>query len=187
MMTDDSTPNEITLLLADGEEMCVKYELVATSGPIRETFAGCEFECNNNEFPLQSVTKEVMCKVLEYCEYHLNEQEQPTPAEEAEAATNLDDPCEWDVKFAESMHPRMALDCVVAADYLEMVDLRTLLCRDIAVRIHGLKTAPEIREKLCIESDMTQEEEDRLRKEVEEKFMKGDENKEDSSEDDDDN
>lgn len=169
----DCEREPIQLLLADGS-MSVDYNLAEMSGAIRDTFNEQNMVGNNN-FPLPNVTKEVMCKVLEHCEYHLNNEKEADNVVEnddnAEKEPNLDDFCKWDLDYAASMHPRLAIECVKAADFLELLDLRSLLCRDIAARIMNLKTPAEIREKLCIESDMTLEEEERLRKEVMEKYM----------------
>lgn len=126
--------------------------------------------------PLPNVSGQVLELVIQWITKH---KEDPLPPEEEDPTTayaRTDDIPEWDVAFFKEMTlggPRLdgydhrcLFELVLAANYLEIKDLRTAICKTVANMIKG-KTAEEIRTMWNIKSDFTKEEEEEVRKENE--------------------
>jgi S-phase kinase-associated protein 1 len=102
---------------------------------------------------LPSIKTVTLQRVISYCEHYqgLTPSEIPKPLPSNTLSGVID---KWDEEFIDIKDRQQLLDLVLAADYLEISELKKLCAARIAVSIKG-KTTQEMREHLGIVNDYT--------------------------------
>jgi len=116
----------------------------------------------NDVVPLSEVDADTLRRVIEYCEYHAA-QDAAKKKDGADEKAIAEKALEWNRSFFD-VDLDILSSLVNAANYLDMQRLLDDGCMKIANMIKG-KSVGEIRAILGIESDMTKEEEDNIKKE----------------------
>lgn len=120
--------------------------------------------------PLIQVKGDTLALVVEYMEYHSNQP--PTDIPRPLRGPIRDLLCEFDQTFIftkclkdndEKQHDTL-IDVILAANFLQIRELRDLSCATVASMIKG-KTPDQIQALFNIDSDFTPEEEERIREE----------------------
>ncbi|CAN8292291.1 unnamed protein product [Cochlearia groenlandica] len=110
--------------------------------------------CAGEPIPLPNVSAPILTKVIEYCKIH------------TEKILESNDLVAWDAEFVKVDQPTI-FALIEAADYLNICDLLDLTCKTVADMMAG-KNAEEIRALFNIVNDYTPEEEEEVRREIEE-------------------
>lgn len=172
--------NNVTFTTCDGFSIKVSQN-VATMCKIVEMMFEEEDEgevCEESKtFPLQTITKKTMDKVLEFCKYQRSfeskdltqrptEEILKTPIEKPLTSDDLSKIFpKWYVDYVD-VDQDFLFEITLAANFLDIKDLLDLCCAKNASNIKGLPLE-EIREIFGIENDLTEEEEEQLRKDNE--------------------
>ena len=102
---------------------------------------------------------------MAYCQHYQDKQpyeiQRPLPSNNLEGVVE-----KWDEEFINIGDTRELLELVIAADYLEIGELKRLGEAKIATYLKG-KTTQQMREFLGIQNNYTPEEENSIRKEYE--------------------
>ncbi|CAH8308363.1 unnamed protein product [Eruca vesicaria subsp. sativa] len=117
-------------------------------------------DCAGRVYPVQ-VTGKILGKVVEYCKKHVV----VVHGGDSSSSSGDDDLKKWDAEFITQMELSTVYDLIKAANYLDVKGLLDLTCQRVADEIAACKDHKEIRAKLGIESDFTEEEEAEVLKE----------------------
>jgi S-phase kinase-associated protein 1 len=125
---------------------------------------------DGGEFPLSTINKKTLDKVLEFCHYQQSflDPKQTgellkTPIERPIKSANISEIFpKWYVDYLD-VDQDFLYDIIIAANFLDIKDLLDLTCAKVASMIKG-RTAEEIRKIFGIVNDFTEEEEEQLRK-----------------------
>ncbi|XP_022139312.1 SKP1-like protein 14 [Momordica charantia] len=139
----------ILLKTCDNQIYEVEEAIAKQSGVIRNFLEDFDGDCV--EIPLLKVNERMLKVVMEWCAMHAGEE-----LEEKELQ-------DWESKFVAMDDLDFLYEVLMAANYLEVVDLVHRLCKKVADIIAG-KQPEEIRKIFNIENDFTPEEEAELRK-----------------------
>ncbi|PIC41258.1 hypothetical protein B9Z55_008741 [Caenorhabditis nigoni] len=125
-----------------------------------------EEQAKANPFPFENIAGDILQMVVKWCEQHKGK---PTPAENKSTPKETNIP-EWDKNFLEEVDEKegQLFDLVIAVNYLEIKELLTYCCKQIALMAKG-KTPEEMREIFMIPTD---EEDEAAAKEAEERAKK---------------
>ncbi|ULT98913.1 hypothetical protein L3Y34_000337 [Caenorhabditis briggsae] len=124
-----------------------------------------EEQAKANPFPFDNIDGDILKIAVEWCEHHKGI---PTPPEDTSLPKQVNVP-EWDQKFLEGIDKDGKLfDLVIAVNYLEIKELLTYCCKQVAMMIKG-KSPEEIREIYMIPTD---EEDAAAEKEAKERAKK---------------
>lgn len=134
----------ITLVSKSGKEYEVKYESMKKSQKIFEGFT----ENNTRRFEFREVEDTYLEKVIQYCIHH-----------ESLPLCNND---WWDEEYIK-VNPKGVIGILNAAHVLVVKELVELAMKEIAKIIKG-KTPEQIRQTFDIKNDLTQKEEEEIRK-----------------------
>ncbi|OVA10205.1 SKP1 component [Macleaya cordata] len=146
-----STKKVITLKSSDGETFDVDEAVAVESETIKQMM---EDGCADGSIPLPNMTGNILAKVIEYCKKHVVE----TSKEEGE------DLKEWDAEFVK-VDQGTLFNLISAANYLNIKNLLDLTCQTVADMMKG-KTREEIRRTFKIVNDLTPEEEEEVRRDI---------------------
>jgi S-phase kinase-associated protein 1 len=120
--------------------------------------------------PIPNVNGKTLKYVIQYMEHHHNNKAEPI---EKPLKGKIEEfISEWDKKFlytdlvkdGNEMQHELLIDCIMAANFLNIKDMLDLTCACVASMIKG-KTPEQIRTLFNIENDFTPEEEERIREE----------------------
>jgi S-phase kinase-associated protein 1 len=150
-------------------EYLVTREAAVMSGLIKDMLEDQEQD-TKTVIPIPNVNGRTLKYVIQYMEHHHNNKAEPI---EKPLKGKIEDfISEWDKKFLytdlvkdndEKQH-ELLIDCIMAANFLNIKDMLDLTCACVASMIKG-KTPEQIRTLFNIENDFTPEEEERIREE----------------------
>jgi S-phase kinase-associated protein 1 len=150
-------------------EFSVTREAAKMSGLVKDMLEDQDQE-EQTVIPIPNVTGRTLKYVIEYMEHHHNNKAEPI---EKPLKGKIDDVIsEWDKKFLftdlvkngdENEH-ELLIDCIMAANFLNIKDMLDLTCACVASMIKG-KTPEQIRALFKIENDFTPEEEEKIKEE----------------------
>eukprot|EP01006_Ploeotia_vitrea_P032755 TRINITY_DN64927_c0_g2_i3.p2 TRINITY_DN64927_c0_g2~~TRINITY_DN64927_c0_g2_i3.p2 ORF type:complete len:189 (-),score=43.73 TRINITY_DN64927_c0_g2_i3:283-849(-) len=151
------------------QEFAVSRDAAKMSGLIKDMLDDQEDQ-DQTIIPVPNVVGKTLKYVIQYIEQHHNNRGEPI---EKPLKGKIDDVvCEWDKKFLmtdlikdgdEKQH-ELLIDCIMAANFLNIKDMLELTCAACASMIKG-KTPEQIRALFNIENDFTPEEEEKIREE----------------------
>eukprot|EP01005_Ploeotia_sp_CARIB1_P001387 NODE_321_length_950_cov_870.095990_g314_i0.p1 GENE.NODE_321_length_950_cov_870.095990_g314_i0~~NODE_321_length_950_cov_870.095990_g314_i0.p1 ORF type:complete len:189 (-),score=52.16 NODE_321_length_950_cov_870.095990_g314_i0:303-869(-) len=161
------------VVLSSGDTKPVEYAVTRAaakmSGLIKDMLDDQE-DTDQTIIPVPNVNGRTLKYVIQYVEYHHNNKAEPI---EKPLKGKVEDViCEWDKKFLntdlikdgdEKQH-ELLIDCIMAANFLNIKDMLDLTCAAVASMIKG-KTPEQIRALFNIENDFTPEEEEKIREE----------------------
>ncbi|CAO4368500.1 unnamed protein product [Caenorhabditis nigoni] len=112
-----------------------------------------EEQAKANPFPFENIDGDILKMVVDWCNQHKGK---PTPPEDTNLPKQVNIP-EWDKKFLEEIDEKDKLfDLVLAVNYLEIKELLTYCCKQVAMMVKG-KSPEEIREIWMIPTDAEDE------------------------------
>jgi len=118
--------------------------------------------------PILNVSGDILGLILEYCRFHADDDGRATRRKEKEKGeNNTDNGNEWHRQYAEKLMrdtPRKLFEVSYASDYVDLRDLSAFTCKLIADAVRK-KSVNEIRNFFMIDTAMTLEEEENVRKE----------------------
>eukprot|EP00992_Anisonema_acinus_P000507 TRINITY_DN10181_c0_g1_i1.p1 TRINITY_DN10181_c0_g1~~TRINITY_DN10181_c0_g1_i1.p1 ORF type:complete len:186 (+),score=46.12 TRINITY_DN10181_c0_g1_i1:80-637(+) len=150
-------------------EYVVAREAAKMSGLIKDMLEDQD-QGEETVIPIPNVSGRTLKYVLQYIEHHWNQKAEPI---EKPLKGKIEDVIsEWDKKFLftdlvkdgdEKQH-ELLIDCIMAANFLNIKDMLDLTCACVASMIKG-KSPEQIRALFNIENDFTPEEEEKIREE----------------------
>eukprot|EP00995_Heteronema_vittatum_P009212 NODE_450_length_1373_cov_184.994713_g325_i0.p2 GENE.NODE_450_length_1373_cov_184.994713_g325_i0~~NODE_450_length_1373_cov_184.994713_g325_i0.p2 ORF type:complete len:204 (+),score=80.98 NODE_450_length_1373_cov_184.994713_g325_i0:55-612(+) len=150
-------------------EFSVSREAAKMSGLIKDMLEDGDQD-DQTVIPIPNVTGRTLKYVIQYIEHHHNNKAEPI---EKPLKGKIEDVIsEWDKKFLftdlvkggdEKQH-ELLIDCIMAANFLNIKDMLDLTCACVASMIKG-KQPEQIRTLFNIENDFTPEEEEKIREE----------------------
>jgi len=154
----------LKLKSSDGEEFSVDQQTIRCSLTIKTMLEDLGVEDGEEEFiPLPNVTATILAKVIEWATHHKDD---PPAAEDVEnKEKRTDDISSWDADFLK-VDQGTLFELILAANYLDIKGLLDVTCKTVANMIKG-KTPEEIRKIFNIKNDLTEAEEEQIRKENE--------------------
>ena len=147
---------KVKISTSDGEVIEIAEEYARMSTTIKNLLDS-GFDESEESIPLETVSKKVFDKVIEYCEYRF-----ANPEQKNTLGAYSPELAEWDQKFFDALDLPMMYDVTTAANFLDNKPLLDVMCKGIAGKIRG-KSVEEMREILNIKNDFTPEEEEELR------------------------
>ena len=138
----------ITLISKDGQDFQIEENVGFKCETIKNLIED-GLASSDSEIPISDINGNILQKVIEYGTYRFKN----------------DFNEEWNTQFC-NMSQTDLFDTILAANYLEYVELLDTCCTAIAKMISG-KTPQEIRKIFNIQNDFTEEEEKQIRKENE--------------------
>jgi S-phase kinase-associated protein 1 len=150
-------------------EFSVTREAAKMSGLVKDMLEDQEQD-EKTVIPIPNVSGRTLKYVIDYMEHHHNNKaeaiEKPLKGKVDEVISD------WDKKFLftdlvknndENDH-ELLIDCIMAANFLNIKDMLDLTCACVASMIKG-KTPEQIRALFKIENDFTPEEEEKIKEE----------------------
>ena len=150
-------------------EYAVNREAAKMSGLIKDMLEDQDSE-EQTVIPLPNVNGRTLKYVIQYIEHHWNNKAEPI---EKPLKGKVEDVIsEWDRRFlytdlikdSDEKQHELLIDCIMAANFLNIKDMLDLTCAAVASMIKG-KTPEQIRALFNIENDFTPEEEEKIREE----------------------
>jgi len=139
----------VSVKSSDGQIFEVPETVALQSGIIKKFI---DVVGTENPIPLPCVSSHILEKIIKYCTYHVHHTTQ-----------GVVDP--WDVEFV-NVDRSTLFQLAQAAHYLDITTLLDLVCQTIADAIAACETVEEMRELLNIQNDLTPQEEQEMRREV---------------------
>lgn len=113
-----------------------------------------EDDCADSEIPVPNVKSNILSKVIEYCEKHVD-------------IISIDELRNWDSEYMK-VDREMLIDLILAANFLEIKGLMDLTCQT-AAELLKQKTPDQLCQMFNVKSDFTQEEEEEIQREQEQR------------------
>ena len=143
-MADDDI---VTLQSNDGQEFQITVRAAKMSGTFKSVI---EDKGISEPIPSDSLSGEILSKVVEYCIYH-----------DANSATDNDS--SWDIDFC-GVDKETLFELIFAANYLHNQELLDLTCKTVANMLKG-KNEEETLKEFDIKEGFTKEEKEQVIKE----------------------
>jgi len=148
----------------DGEVFTVEQEIIRCSLTIKTMLDDLGLEEGDEDvIPLPNVSSAILGKVIDWATHHKDDPPPPEDAEVKEKRT--DDISSWDMDFLK-VDQGTLFELILAANYLDIKGLLDVTCKTVANMIKG-KTPEEIRKTFNIKNDLSEAEEEQIRKENE--------------------
>lgn len=148
--TFETSERNIYLTSNEGEKFSIPLETALISKLIETMFDSELPEDEEQEFPLISVSTEILSKVVEFLIHY--KKEPMTEIEKPLNSSNMNEAVQkWYVNFVNVEHDTL-FDLVLAANYMDIQPLLDLTCATIASMIKG-KTPEEINKHFNIVND----------------------------------
>ncbi|PON99338.1 S-phase kinase-associated protein 1-like [Trema orientale] len=178
--TTTTTKDAIRLKAADGVTFEVEKAVATKLGAIKNMLEeGCSFD-DENSLLLPNVSGRFLGMVLQWCEKHVDDDERKMKMKLAIEDDEddgdgghrhhllgkkkpKDEVDQWDEEFVKDMDQATLYHLLMAADYLNGVELVDLLAEKVASMIRGRKVE-EIRETFQIKNDFAPGQEEEIRR-----------------------
>jgi len=156
----------VKLQSSDGKVFEVTSKVARLSVTIRTMLDDLNIKADDPEpIPLANVPAHILSLVLKWAEQHQNDEPVPEQEEEDEE----EKPVlvgEWDKSFLSALDHSTLFELITAANFLDVKGLMAVACKTVADMLTG-KTPEEIRKEFDIEDDLSEEEKERIRKDIE--------------------
>lgn len=140
-------------------------KMSSTLDDLLKEVASCTTESNG--IPLQSIDSKTFTKVVQYCTHHVSDPVEVVEAASAASAAEEAKPLDmssWDKEFCGELDQEQQFAIILAANYLNIKPLLTLMCQSVAAMVSG-KTPQQIYRMFKVEKELTPEEEAEVLKE----------------------
>ncbi|KAF8381459.1 hypothetical protein PRIPAC_70601 [Pristionchus pacificus] len=162
-------PSLVTLVSSDSQEFKVEPKIAAMSKTVSTLMEALNMDetanaevFDKNPIPLPNVEGFVLEKVVEWCEKHKDDEPIVEQTDDGKEKCTTDIP-EWDIDFFK-VDQKTLFGVLQAANYMDIKGLMINACKTVANMIKG-KSAQQIRDHFHIVKDLTDEEEEKIRKE----------------------
>lgn len=161
---------------ADGTLLATERSVIEQSGTIRNMLTDLHTTPTSEPIHIPNVSGPILSKIIEYCQHHRQEEWRRQPAQTEEdcggdssekavkrAIGRMD---QFDHEFCRQVDQGTLFDIMLAANFLDIPPLLDLVGYTVAQMMQG-KSVEELRATFNVESDFTQEQEQKVRKENE--------------------
>ena len=157
----------VKLQSSDGKVFEVTSKVARLSVTIRTMLDDLNIKADDPEpIPLANVPAHILSLVLKWAEQHQNEEPVPVLEEEEDEEEKPVLVGEWDKSFLSGLDHSTLFELITAANFLDVKGLMAVACKTVADMLTG-KTPEEIRKEFDIEDDLSEEEKERIRKDIE--------------------
>ena len=144
-----------TIILDDKTSYSVPINILKGSGLLKTMIDVCD---QSNEVTIPKIKTEYFTKIIEYLTYHYDADNENTLLTNSEITDWDNNYCNHDIDFL--------IEFVECVNFFAIDSLLKLVCSTIQSQIACCKSIDELRTKLHIINDFTQEEEDKIKKEI---------------------
>ncbi|KAK9822968.1 hypothetical protein WJX74_009886 [Apatococcus lobatus] len=157
MASGSVSEDMVNISSSDSQTFSVKTE-VANKSEMLKSFI--EDASPGETIPLPTVKGAILSRILEWCKFHVDAVKET----DGKAHKTKQEILDFDKEFVECPHPEL-FETILAANYLNIVDILKITCRKVADDIIEAGTTEGIRAKFGIENDFTPEEEAKIAEE----------------------
>lgn len=162
-----TTNTNITVRTADNEITIIDASIVKFFVALKKMIAD---ESHTAVIPLLDVTAPILRRIIAYCEHHIDDTYEEEPKDVPRSRIIND---QWDIDFYANDKFDILIQFIHAARYLDVKPLHIMTCKMVAERLNAVAntcvisyedTCAKFKEALGIESDYTEEEKEKIKR-----------------------